>query len=107
MLMSSSPSPATPDDVNFTTWGIFRIAYGKTPSVSVLKRVTRLRRAWHNLRPVAMRLVKETHGSSPGALIVYLCSQGAIALLPAGSLCLLDGVLLEVCSADTVAFWTC
>ncbi|KAL1677759.1 hypothetical protein EV122DRAFT_213510 [Schizophyllum commune] len=97
--MSSNPSPATPDDVNFTTWGIFRIAYGKTPSVSVLKRVTRLRRAWHNLRPVAMRLVKETYGSSPGALIVYLCSQGAIALLPAGSLCLLDGVLLEVTKA--------
>ncbi|KAL1713852.1 hypothetical protein EV715DRAFT_210828 [Schizophyllum commune] len=97
--MSSSPSPATPDDVNFTTWGIFRVAYGKTPSVSVLKRVTRLRRAWHNLRPVAMRLVKETYGSSPGALIVYLCSHGAIALLPAGSLCLLDGVLLEVTKA--------
>ncbi|KAL1699661.1 hypothetical protein EV121DRAFT_215798 [Schizophyllum commune] len=97
--MSSDPSPATPDDVNFTTWGIFRIAYGKTPSVSALKRVTRLRRAWHNLRPVAMRLVKETYGSSPGALIVYLCSQGAIALLPAGSLCLLDGVLLEVTKA--------
>ncbi|KAL1685408.1 hypothetical protein GGG16DRAFT_129427 [Schizophyllum commune] len=97
--MSSNPSPATPDDVNFTTWGIFRIAYGKTPSVSVLKRVTRLRRAWHNLRPVAMRPVKETYGSSPGALIVYLCSQGAIALLPAGSLCLLDGVLLEVTKA--------
>ncbi|KAI4519809.1 hypothetical protein K525DRAFT_240949 [Schizophyllum commune Loenen D] len=97
--MSSIPSPATPDDVNFTTWGIFRIAYGKTPSVSVLKRVTRLRRPWHNLRPVAMRLVKETYGSSPGALIVYLCSQGAIALLPAGSLCLLDGILLEVTKA--------
>uniref|UniRef100_D8PTW1 ABC transporter domain-containing protein n=1 Tax=Schizophyllum commune (strain H4-8 / FGSC 9210) TaxID=578458 RepID=D8PTW1_SCHCM len=97
--MSSNPSPAIPDDVNFTTWGIFRIAYGKTPSVAVLKRVTRLRRAWHNLRPVAMRLVKETYGSSPGALIVYLCSQGAISLFPAGSLCLLDGVLLEVTKA--------
>ncbi|KAL1754815.1 hypothetical protein FB107DRAFT_291383 [Schizophyllum commune] len=97
--MSSNSSPATPDDVNFTTWGIFRIAYGKTPSVSVLEHVTRLRHAWHNLRPVAMRLLIETYGSSPGALIVYLCSQGAIALLPAGSLCLLDGVLFEVTKA--------